>query len=177
MLDTTRVSFIREGAWGAERGPAQSNRAHHMAHSAPAPVCLSAPTVEIDFLPGGQVVHERPCNGGKEELEEPGPWPCPVPFSDTATAEQLRKAPPAASPASAAMLETTLQTRTPGFQGAKEHDRHVFPMVRYTDRPKAPPCLTKYSGPRGRRRLANLMWPSNPVQTLFWPHPHLHGSP
>lgn len=35
------------------------------AHSAPSPACLSAPTVEIYFLPGGQVVHEWPCNGGK----------------------------------------------------------------------------------------------------------------
>lgn len=53
------------GNWRAEKGPAQSNRAHHVAHSGPAPACLSAPTVEIYFLPGGQVVHEWPCNGGK----------------------------------------------------------------------------------------------------------------
>lgn len=34
---------------------------------------LSAPTVEVDFLPGGQVIHERPCSGRGTRQGGPDP--------------------------------------------------------------------------------------------------------
>lgn len=108
-----------------------------------------------------------------ETSQAPGPAP----------AEELTTIPPAASPASDALLEIRVQTMTPAFQGTKEHDRHVF-LYGQAPRQAPKPLLalpvksaSKYSGPRGRRWLANLIWPNNPTQTLFWPHPHLHGPP
>lgn len=65
----------------AETSPAQGNRAQHMTHSAPAPAFSSAPTVEIYFLPGGQVVHERPCSEREGGVTALCPFLTPPPAS------------------------------------------------------------------------------------------------
>lgn len=53
-LHTARVSFIRAQGTEGLRLPCPSHT--------PLVQRLSAPIVEINFLPGGQVIHERPCN-------------------------------------------------------------------------------------------------------------------
>lgn len=104
--DTTRDSFIREEGPGGLEGCSRPRAAEPSTWpTQPAPACPSAPTVEIYFLPGGQIVHERPCNEKEGVRAKPGPLALPP-------AQQL-------SPVSATMTEMRFTDKDPWLQGSQ----------------------------------------------------------